>query len=113
MSNPIRGEVWYVNLDPPHALEQAGERPCLIVSDDRYNRGRSGRVIILPLTTRPQLPFTVAVKPPEGGLTRSSYIICDQIRAINKDRLKTHRGAVSRRTMAQVDSLMKALLSVP
>jgi mRNA interferase MazF len=112
VSYPIRGEVWHINLDPRHPLEQAGERPCLIISADRYNSGRSGRVIILPITTRPGLPFTVEVHPPEGGLREISYILCDQIRAVNKNRLKSRYGKVSDQTMADVENMVIPLLDL-
>jgi mRNA interferase MazF len=112
VSDPIRGEVWRIDLNPPHALEQAGERPCLIVSADRYNSGRSGRVFILPITSRSSLPFAVKVDPPEGGLMRESYILCDQIRAVNKDRLKSRYGAISDQKMADVESIVVALLDL-
>lgn len=51
--SPLRGEVWFANLDPPHQLEQAGARPCLILSHSDYNKGRSGRVLIIPSPKTP------------------------------------------------------------
>ncbi len=76
MLSPLRGEVWFANLDPPgqlaHQLEQAGARPCLILSHSDYNKGRAGRVITLPFTKNSRQPFTVVVRPPEGGLKLES-----------------------------------------
>ena len=108
--SPLRGEVWFVNLDPPHQLEQAGARPCLILSHSDYNKGRAGRVIIIPFTKNSRQPFTVAVKPPEGGLKMESYLLCDQLRAINKDRLSHKLGNVSAQTLQAVEQLVKDLL---
>jgi mRNA interferase MazF len=50
-ASPLRGEVWLINLDPVRGHEQAGSRPCLVVSDDLYNRGPSGKQIVLPITS--------------------------------------------------------------
>ncbi len=47
----LRGEIWEVDLDPRRGHEQAGVRPCLIVSTDGLNRSKFGTVIVCPLTT--------------------------------------------------------------
>ena len=108
--SPLRGEVWFANLDPAHQLEQARARPCLILSHTDYNKGRSGRVIIVPFTKNSRQPFTVSVTPPEGGLKLESYLLCDQLRAINKDRLSHKLGSVSAQTMKAVEQIVKDLL---
>ena len=110
LPDPQRGEVWFANFDPPHPLEQAGARPCLILSHTSYNKGRAGRVIIVPFTKNPRQPFAVSVLPPEGGLKLASYLLCDQIRAINKDRLSYLLGCVSAQTLLAVEQLVKDLL---
>ncbi len=70
--DPARGEIWLVNLDPTIGREQAGERPVVILSTDRFNRGPAGLVIVAPMTTRDRrLPLHVAVDPPEGGGTQA------------------------------------------
>ncbi|OYV95604.1 MAG: growth inhibitor PemK, partial [Planctomycetia bacterium 21-64-5] len=51
-SQPVRGEVWTVNLDPVRGHEQAGTRPALIVSVNRFNHGPAGLVVVLPITSR-------------------------------------------------------------
>jgi mRNA interferase MazF len=108
--SPLRGEVWFADLDPPHQLEQAGAPPCLVPSHTDYNKGRSGRVIIIPFTKNSRQPFTVSVSPPEGGLKMESYLLCDQIRAINKDRLSYKLGSVSAQTLRAVKQIIEDLL---
>ena len=69
MATPLRGEIWMIDLDPTRGHEQAGKRPALIVSDDVFNSGPAGLVIVLPLTTKSKgVRSHVAVQPPEGGL---------------------------------------------
>lgn len=87
-SQPSRGEVWYVDLNPTRGHEQSGTRPCLIISDDGFNHGLSGLVIVLPITSkRKNIPSNIEIKPPEGGLTMTSYIKCEDIRSISIERL--------------------------
>lgn len=63
-----RGDVWLADLDPIRGHEQAGRRPCLIISTDLFNNGPAGLVMIVPLTTRARnIPTHVAVTPPEAG----------------------------------------------
>lgn len=108
--NPLRGEVWFTNLEPPHPLEQAGGRPCLIISSSDYNQGCVGRAIVIPFTKNSHRPYTVSVLPPEGGLRLESYLLCDQIRAINQNRLSHKLGQVSNETLRAVAKLVKDLL---
>ena len=51
MSAPGRGEVWLADLYPTRGHEQAGRRPVLVVSEDLFNRGPAGLVIVLPTTS--------------------------------------------------------------
>lgn len=110
-AQPMRGDVWWVELSPTKGHEQAGRRPALIVSVDELNHGPSDLVIVMPLTTRlRRIPLHVQVSPPEGGVGKPSEILCDQIRSISKSRLSECIGAVSADTMAQVEHNMAALL---
>ena len=52
MSLPLRGEIWTVDLNPVRRHEQAGRRPCLVISDDIYKEGPAAKHIVLPLTSR-------------------------------------------------------------
>lgn len=111
---PSRGEIWTANLNPTRGHEQAGRRPVLIVSTNIFNYGPADLVFVLPLTrTDRGIPFHVPVDPPEGGLKARSYILCDAMRSIAKERLgKSAWGAVSRQTMAKVEYRLRTLLEL-
>ena len=51
MPEPLRGEIWLVDLDPTMGHEQAGTRPALVVSTDYLNSSSADLVILVPLTT--------------------------------------------------------------
>jgi mRNA interferase MazF len=114
--DPSRGEIWTANLDPTRGHEQAGERPVLIVSTNRFNHGPADLVLIVPLTrTARRIPLRVQIDPPEGGLPERSYALCDAIRSIAKERLDLRRGAwgaVEPQTLAQVDDYLRILLEL-
>jgi len=75
---PARGEVWFADLEPVKGHEQGAQRPVLIFSVDAFNNGPATLVIIIPLTTKNRkIPFHVEINPPEGGIDRTSYIMCD------------------------------------
>lgn len=109
--SPARGEIWFASLDPTRGREQAGRRPCLVVSADPFNEGPAGLVVILPITSRAKgIPLHVAVEPPEGGLQARSYVKCEDIRSVAKERLTQPWGRVSAVTMAQVEDRLRLLL---
>lgn len=113
MVAPLRGDIWWVDLDPIRGLEQAGRRPALVVSVDAFNHGPRGLVWVLPLTrTRRPYPFHVEVLPEESGLGESSYIMCEQLRAISINRLlgAASVGRVGAATLARVEQLVHTLL---
>ena len=108
-----RGEVWRVSLDPVAGREQAGDRPALIVSDDRLNNSAAGLVIVVPLTrTRRASPSRVEIEPPEGGVRARSYAMCEQVRAVSIDRLLDGPWGppLSSTLMAEVDRRLRLLL---
>jgi mRNA interferase MazF len=113
VTHPSRAEVWLADLNPTRGHEQAGRRPVLIVSDDVFNHGLAGLVIVLPLTsTHRGVPSHVPITPPEGGLKTPSVILCEAIRSIAKDRLVQQWGTVSPATMAVVEDRLRILLGL-
>lgn len=111
MSPPARGEVWLADLDPTRGHEQAGRRPVLVVSEDLFNRGPAGLVIVLPMTsTLRAVPSHVPVSPPEGGVRVRTAILCEAVRSVAVERLAVRWGAVHRQTMAAVEDCLRILL---
>lgn len=93
---PPRGEVWLVDLTPIRGHQQAGKRPCLVISDDIYNHGPAEKHIVLPITSHDKgIPYHMAIHPPEGGLRTTSYVLCDDIRSVSRDRFLKRLGVVS------------------
>lgn len=91
--SPGRGDIWLARLDPNEGFEQAGTRPVLVISGNRYNRLQPGLRVIVPLTTRDrELPFHIRIDPPAGGLRAPSFVISEQPRTISTQRLVAYRG---------------------
>ena len=110
---PLRGEIWMIDLDPTRGHEQAGKRPALIVSDDVFNSGPAGLVIVLPLTSQAKgIRTHVAVQPPEGGLRKPSYIKCEDVRSVAVERLGKRLGTVSPATMEAVVMRLRILMDL-
>ena len=100
-----RGEIYFADLDPVVGSEQGGIRPVLIIQNDLGNRF-SPTVIVLPLTSslnKAPLKTHVPVRPPLGGLKRPSLILCEQVRTLEKKRLKSRLGLLPRETLLLVD----------
>lgn len=113
MASLRRGDIWMIDLDPTWGHEQAGKRPALIVSDDLFNSGPAGLVIVLPLTTKPKgVRSHVPVKPPEGGLRKLSFIKCEDVRSVAVERLGKRLGTVSESTMEAVAMRLRILLGL-
>lgn len=102
------------DLEPVKGHEQGRTRPVLIISNDVFNNGPATLVIIVPITKRNRkIPFHVELKPPEGGLAYTSYILCDHIRAISKkDRLIRKLGAVTQNTIDKMSDRLKILMDL-
>src|SRR5688572_12259416 len=113
MPGPLRGEVWSVNLDPTRGREQAGTRPALVVSVDEFNQGPADLVVVLPITSRKKgIPFHVRLEPPDGGLKSTSFIKCEEVRSVSKERLVRRWGSASSGTLAEVEFRLRVLLKL-
>ncbi len=111
--SPRRGEVWGVDLDPTKGREQAGIRPALVVSDDALNSGPRGLVIVCPITgTDRGIQTQIPVAPPEGGLSKPSVIMIEQLRSVSMSRLGHRLGKVAPETMGMVDQVLGLVLSL-
>ena len=114
MASPQRGEIWWADLDPTRGHEQGGRRPVLIVSTSYFNQGPADLVFAIPLTrTDRGVPIHLPVQPPEGGILVRSFILCDALRSISKDRLGAEPlGTVSIRTMQRVEEILRLLMEL-
>lgn len=115
MNNKISyGDIWLVDLDPVVGHEQGSKRPCLVISADLFNGGSSNLAVVVPLTTKfRDLDWYVPVNPPEGGLERSSFIMCHQPTAVSFKRFSGRSfGKVGHRIMAQVKQRLRYLLDL-
>jgi len=110
---PECGEVWDADFDPVQGREQAGRRPALVVSMDRFNEGPAGLVVVLPITrTDRQVRWHVRIQPPEGGLAAVSFVMCEAVRSISTTRLAKKRGRVSATTQLAVKDRLRILLGL-
>jgi mRNA interferase MazF len=110
---PARGEVWTIDLNPTVGREQAGTRPALIVSVNPFNWSARGLVMIAPITGTSRGILThVPTLPPEGGLTKPSVIMVEQLRSVSKDRLGRCLGSATSATMDEVGRHLRMLLGL-
>ena len=113
MPEPMRGEIWTVDLDPSRGHEQAGKRPALVLSTDLFNQGHAGLVIVLPITSKAKgIPFHVEIDPPEGGVKTKSFIKCEDIRSVARERLSKRWGTVSQQTLHAIADRVRILLDL-
>ncbi len=102
-----------MDLNPVCGHEQAGRRPALVVSVDGFNHGPAGLVIVIPITTKDKgIPLHVGVFPPEGGLNEQSFIKCEDVRSVAKERLVRCLGRVEEGTLAEVEDRLRILLGL-
>ena len=113
MRQPSRGQVWRANLSPTTGHETHGTRPCLIITVDRFNHGPSDLVVVLPFTTREKgIPFHILVSPPEGGLSERSFIKCEELRCISKQRLVEYMGDIAASSLEVASDYIRILLGL-
>jgi len=109
----LRSEIWWVDLNPVRGHEQAGKRPALIFSVDLFNNGPAEHVVVLPITTKnKKIPFHVEISPHESGLEEKSYVKCEDIRSISKERLKSRISMVSPTIMTEIEDRVRILLNL-
>ena len=110
---PCRGEVWLLDLNPTQGREQAGCRPALVISVDQFNHGPAELVMVLPITSRRKgIPLHVGLTPPEGGVTRESFIKCEDIRSVSIGRFARRWGRVSPATLTAVEDRLRILMGL-
>lgn len=103
-----RGDIYYADLSPVVGSEQGGIRPVLIVQNDIGNL-HSPTVIAAAITTsreKSKLPTHIEVPSAECGLSHDSVVLLEQIRTIDKRRLKNRTGLLNDRSMARINKAL-------
>ena len=103
-----RGEVFYADLSPVVGSEQGGVRPVLIVQNEIGNR-HSPTVIAAAITSRldkARLPTHINIRAADTGLAKDSVVLLEQIRTIDKKRLKERMGRLDDTSMAEIDTAL-------
>ena len=107
MITPIRrGDIFYADLSPVVGSEQGGLRPVLIIQNDVGNR-YSPTVIAAAITSRmgkTRLPTHIDIHADRVGLAKDSVILLEQIRTLDKRRLKEKMGHLDGAVMTQVNN---------
>lgn len=109
-----RGELYYADLSPVVGSEQGGVRPVLVVQNDVGNK-YSPTVIAVAITsklTKAKLPTHIEISAEEYGLCKDSVILMEQIRTIDKRRLKERIGQLSPTIMYKVEKALLISLGV-
>jgi len=101
-----RGDIFYADLSPVVGSEQGGMRPVLIVQNDTGNK-HSPTVIAAAITSqinKARLPTHIELGARSFGLTKDSVVLLEQIRTIDKKRLRERMGAIDEELMTRVDN---------
>ncbi len=101
-----RGEVWNVLLDPVKGSEQAGMRPCVVVSPDSKNR-QLETIIVVPLSTKSKDWPTRVQTEVEGT---KGQALCEQIRTVAKTRFKSRLGKLRTAEIVQIRLVLRQML---
>ena len=111
----MRGDLFSACLDPVVGSEQGGIRPVLVVQNDVGNR-YSPTVIVLAITgqvNQPRLPTHVPVAAGGTGLQKDSVVLAEQIRTLDKRRLREKIGSLKPEVMQKVSEAMMISLGFP
>ena len=103
-----RGEIYYADLSPVIGSEQGGVRPVLIVQNDVGNKF-SPTVIAAAITSqrdKNNLPTHIEVDAQNCGLAKDSVVLLEQVRTIDKRRLKEKRGSLDNTSMGRVNEAL-------
>ncbi len=115
MIEVFRGDVVEICLDPVVGREIGKTRPAVVVQNDIGNR-YSPLVIVAPIRGAEHIkriyPVVVQVEKGDGGLKKKSVVQCDQLKSLDKSRIKAKSGRFSKETMEKVDAALKISLAL-
>lgn len=109
-----RGDLYYADLSPVVGSEQGGVRPVLIIQNNIGNK-YSPTVIVAAITSqinKAKLPTHIEIAANEFGLNRDSVILLEQIRTIDKKRLREKIGCLDKTIMMKIDNSLQISLGL-
>lgn len=104
----MRGEIYYADLSPVVGSEQGGMRPVLIIQNNTGNK-YSPTVIVAAITSQSlknQIPTHIGLSTDECGLPKDSTVLLEQVRTLDKSRLKEKVGKLPSRKMKEIDNAL-------
>ncbi len=103
--NIKRGDIFYADLSPVVGSEQGGVRPVLIVQNNMGNK-YSPTVIAAAITSqqsKANIPTHITIESDSSGLSKNSVVLLEQVRTIDKKRLREKMGSIGPSTMSRID----------
>lgn len=107
-----RGDIYLANLNPVIGSEQGGLRPVLIIQNNKGNK-YSPTVIVAAITAsqqKPDLPTHITIRPERSGLHKTSIVLLEQLRTLDKSRLASYLGTLDEVTMRNVNQALECSL---
>ena len=109
-----RGDIFYADLSPVVGSEQGGVRPVVVVQNDVGNK-YSPTVVIAAITSqinKAKLPTHVKIRGSEFGLPKNSVALLEQLRTIDKRRLRERIGSFDNKVMLKINEAMAISLDL-
>ena len=113
MKEILKGHIYYTDLSPTVGSEQGGVRPVLVIQNNVGNHYSPTTIIAIITSrhTKAKLPTHIWLES-NCGLRCESMVECEQLRTIDKSRLKNYIGTVDQETMAKVDQALRVSLAL-
>ena len=109
-------EIWFANLEPSVGSEPGKIRPVVVIQSDILNNAGHRTTIVCALSSQSKAGVSfirLAINPSAvNGLQKTSYILCDQVRAIDVSRLKTRIGVLEQIDINRLHTSIQAIISV-
>jgi mRNA interferase MazF len=110
-----RGDIWWVDWSPGRGSEQTGRRPAVVVQTDAANRHQTYPNTVIAAVSRKtrSLSFHVRVAPTDtNGLRDVSFVKCEQMLTISKERLLSRLGRLGDDDLRRVDAALRLVLNI-
>jgi mRNA interferase MazF len=112
---PKRGEIWLLDWSPSRGSEQSGFRPALVIQTDAANKnpGYPNTIVLAVSTKGKPVPFHVPLEPNRiNGLTEASFVKCEQVLTVAKERLVRKLGAIGEEELQQIKRAVRLVLEL-